>query len=116
MEARANNNSTIVHALENMVSLSMGNCKKYYTYILLCADGTLYTGYTDNLEKRLRTHNEGRGAKYTRGRLPVTLKYACSHATRGEAQSHEAKIKQLSRQEKLLLLEGMDPLPENLMP
>lgn len=83
----------------------MGNYKQYYTYILLCADGTLYTGYTDDLSKRLRAHNEGRGAKYTRGRLPVVLKYAVCHATRGEAQSLEGKIKQLSRQEKLRLLE-----------
>lgn len=75
-------------------------------YILLCADGTLYTGWTNDVEKRLAAHNAGRGAKYTRGRRPVTLLYAEECASRSEAMSREAAIKKLTREEKLLLSEG----------
>ena len=75
-------------------------------YILLCADGTLYTGWTNDIEKRLAAHNAGRGAKYTRGRRPVTLRYSEVGASKSEAMSREAAIKKLSREEKLLLSEG----------
>ncbi|HIR16602.1 MAG TPA: GIY-YIG nuclease family protein [Candidatus Caccocola faecigallinarum] len=75
-------------------------------YILLCADGTLYTGWTNDIEKRLAAHNAGRGAKYTRGRRPVTLLYSEECATKSEAMIREAAIKKLSREEKLLLSEG----------
>lgn len=75
-----------------------------YTYILSCADGTLYTGWTNNLDRRLAAHNAGRGGKYTRARLPVTLVYHEEFATREEAMSREVKIKQLSRAEKLKLI------------
>lgn len=75
-------------------------------YILLCADGTLYTGWTSDIEKRLAAHNAGRGAKYTRGRRPVTLLYSEACATKSEAMSREAAIKKLSREEKLMLSEG----------
>lgn len=75
-------------------------------YILLCADGTLYTGWTNDIEKRLAAHNAGRGAKYTRGRRPVTLLYSEECATKNEAMSREAAIKKLSREEKLMLSEG----------
>lgn len=75
-------------------------------YILLCADGTLYTGWTNDIEKRLAAHNAGRGAKYTRGRRPVTLLYSEACATKSEAMSREAAIKKLSREEKLMLSEG----------
>ena len=75
-------------------------------YILLCADGTLYTGWTNDIEKRLAAHNAGRGAKYTRGRRPVTLLYSEECATKSEAMSREAAIKKLSREEKLMLSEG----------
>ena len=84
----------------------MDNQKPYYTYILLCADQTLYTGYTDDVARRLMTHNTGRGAKYTRCRLPVVLVYQKSFATRSEAQKMEASIKKLSRAKKLLLIEA----------
>ena len=77
----------------------------YFTYILECADGTLYTGYTDNLEKRLAAHNAGEGAKYTRSRRPCRLAYAEEFAGKGEAMSREWHIKRLRRKEKLLLLE-----------
>lgn len=74
-------------------------------YILLCADGTLYTGWTNDIEKRISAHNAGRGAKYTRSRRPVTLIYSEECATRSEAMSRESAIKKLSRKEKLRLCE-----------
>lgn len=76
-----------------------------YTYILKCADGTLYCGWTNNLEKRLKSHNEGKGAKYTRSRLPVTLVYYEEFETSRQAQSREVKIKRLTRAQKLELIE-----------
>lgn len=75
-------------------------------YILLCADGTLYTGWTNDLQKRIAAHNAGRGAKYTRGRRPVTLLYSEECASKREAMSREAAIKKLSHERKLLLSEG----------
>ena len=65
-----------------------------------CADGTYYTGYTDDPEKRIKTHNSGRGAKYTRSRLPVKLIYCEECESRSEAMRREYAIKQLSRKEK----------------
>lgn len=77
-----------------------------YTYIVRCSDGTLYTGWTNDLEKRIRAHNEGRGAKYTRSRRPVTLVYKEMFETKEEAMSRECQIKRLSRSLKLILIEG----------
>ena len=79
---------------------------KAYTYILTCADGTLYTGWTNDLEKRLATHNSGKGGKYTRSRLPVKLTYYEEFNHKIDAQSREWHIKHLSREEKLKLIEG----------
>jgi len=76
-----------------------------FTYILKCADDTLYCGWTNHLEKRVKAHNEGKGAKYTRSRLPVTLVYYEEYETSVEAQRREYQIKQLSRTEKLKLIE-----------
>ena len=77
-----------------------------YTYMVRCADGTLYTGWTNCVEKRLKAHNEGKaGAKYTRAKRPVELVYYEGYATKQEAMSREAKIKRLTRKEKLLLIE-----------
>lgn len=78
-----------------------------YTYILSCADGTLYTGWTNDLNRRLAAHNAGRGGKYTRARLPVTLVYHEEFATKEEAMAREWAIKQLTRSEKLKLIEGI---------
>ena len=75
-----------------------------YTYILRCADGTLYTGWTNNLDKRLKAHNSGAGCKYTRTRIPVQLVYWESFETKHEAQSREFAIKQMTRQEKEALI------------
>ena len=78
--------------------------KMNYTYILKCADGTLYCGWTNDLEKRVKVHNEGKGAKYTRCRLPVTLVYYEVFETSVEAQRREYPIKQMPRAEKLRLI------------
>lgn len=78
-----------------------------YVYILLCQDGTLYTGWTVDLDKRLKTHNAGKASKYTRGRLPVSLVYFEEFENRIHAQKREYAIKQLTRQEKLKLIESI---------
>ena len=77
-----------------------------YTYILRCADGTLYCGWTNDLTARLAAHNSGRGAKYTRGRGPVTLAYSELFGTQGEAMRREAALKRLPRPQKLALIQS----------
>ena len=76
---------------------------KAFTYILVCADGTLYTGWTNDLEKRLAAHNAGTGAKYTRSRRPVRLFYYEEFEEKCEAQRRECEIKRLPREKKLAL-------------
>lgn len=80
---------------------------KNVTYILKCSDNSLYTGWTNDIKHRLKMHNEGKGAKYTRGRGPVQLVYLEEFDTKQEAMSKEAKIKRLTRKEKLLLIEKL---------
>ncbi|MFY9284010.1 MAG: GIY-YIG nuclease family protein [Miniphocaeibacter sp.] len=75
-----------------------------YVYILECKDGSLYTGWTTDLNKRLETHNKGLGAKYTRGRIPVKLVYYESFNNKGDALKREIKIKKLTRNKKLELI------------
>lgn len=75
-----------------------------YTYILKCSDNTLYTGWTNDLEKRLKAHNAGKGAKYTKTRLPVEIVYYESFENKIDAMKREYAIKQLSRKEKLKLI------------
>ena len=75
-----------------------------YTYIVKCSDETLYTGWTNNLKKRLEAHNSGKGAKYTKNRRPVELVYFEEYGTKQEAMKREYAIKQLSRQKKLALI------------
>ena len=77
-----------------------------FTYIVKCSDGSLYTGWTNDLDKRLKAHNSGRGAKYTKTRRPVELVYYEKFLTKQEAMSREARIKQLSRSQKLELRAG----------
>ncbi|MCR4758186.1 putative endonuclease [Butyrivibrio sp. INlla18] len=77
-----------------------------YTYIVECADGTLYCGWTNDLDKRIADHNAGKGAKYTKPRLPVKLVYYETADTKEEAMSREWHIKRLSRKEKLRLIQG----------
>lgn len=71
-----------------------------YTYIVRCSDGTLYTGWTNDLKKRIKDHNEGRGAKYTRARRPVVLAYYEEFDTKEEAMSREWAIKHMTRRKK----------------
>lgn len=75
-----------------------------YVYILKCSDETLYTGYTNNLKNRLAVHNSGKGAKYTRGRLPVEMVYYETFETKSQATKREYYVKHLSRNEKLKLI------------
>ena len=78
----------------------------WIVYILRCADGTLYTGITDDPERRLQAHNEGKGAKYTRGRRPVEMVYRESCGDKSAALRREYAVKQLGRSEKLELIAG----------
>ena len=75
-----------------------------YTYIVQCSDGSLYTGWTNNIEKRINDHNSVRGAKYTKSRLPVVLAYYEEFKTKEEAMRREWEIKQLDRKAKLELI------------
>lgn len=86
--------------------------EKHYTYMLQCADGTLYTGYTNHLEKRVKTHNEGRGAKYTRNRRPVKLVYFEVYDTKQQAMKREYAMKQLTRRQKMELIRNGQEQPE----
>lgn len=83
-----------------------------YTYLLRCADGTLYCGWTNDLKKRVAAHNAGMGAKYTKPRLPVELAYYETYATKQEAMRREAEIKRLTRQEKLALCQTFYQMSE----
>lgn len=76
----------------------------HYVYILQCADGSLYTGWTTDIKKRFAAHSEGRGAKWTRGRGPFTLVYLETFEEKGDALRREAAIKRLPREKKLQLL------------
>lgn len=76
----------------------------WFVYVLSCADGSLYTGITTDCERRLNTHNTGKGAKYTRVRLPVTLVYQEPAADRSTATKREIEIKRLTRRQKLKLI------------
>lgn len=75
-----------------------------YVYILECKDNTLYTGWTNNLDKRVQTHSKGKGAKYTRCRLPIKLVYFEEHEDKISAQKREYEIKQMARKDKLVLV------------
>lgn len=77
---------------------------KYYCYLVICNDGTLYCGYTNDLNKRIATHNKGKGAKYTKTRIPVTLGYSEEFDDKSAAMKREWQIKQLDRKEKLQLI------------
>ncbi|MBM4353359.1 MAG: GIY-YIG nuclease family protein [Deltaproteobacteria bacterium] len=78
----------------------------WHVYILLCCDGTLYTGITNDLDKRVKAHNEGHGARYTRTRRPVDLVYRETAESRSAATVREAVIKRMSRKRKLEMIAG----------
>ena len=84
----------------------------YLVYILRCGDGTLYTGCTNDLPRRLQAHQSGRGAKYTRSRLPVELVYQEELPDQSAALRREAAIKRMPRRQKLALLEQAKPPSE----
>ena len=86
----------------------MSTEKQWYVYIVRCADDTLYTGITDDIEHRIKAHNEGKGAKYTRGRGPVTVVRYEMFANRSAASKREYEIKQLTRGQKLKLIDEND--------
>lgn len=71
-----------------------------YAYLVRCSDGSLYAGWTNDIEKRVQSHNAGTGAKYTRARLPVTLAYLETFDTKSEAMKREAALKKLTHQQK----------------
>lgn len=76
-------------------------------YILCCSDGSYYTGYTNDVEKRLETHNAGKGAKYTRSRRPCDLVYTEQFASKSDAMKRECQIKKLNRTRKQALIDGV---------
>lgn len=75
--------------------------KSWFVYIVECKDGTLYTGITNNVERRLVMHNAGKGAKYTKGRTPAILRFVEEAVGRSEAQKREAEIKRMTRERKI---------------
>lgn len=81
----------------------------FFTYIVRCRDGTLYTGWTNDLEERVRNHNRGRGGRYTRSRMPVELAYFEEHLSKSEAMSREQTIKKMPRAKKELLTKSAWP-------
>lgn len=87
-----------------------------WVYILRCGDGSLYTGWTNDLPRRLAAHQSGKGGKYTRSHLPVALAYQEALATPEEARKREWAIKQLSRREKLALIAAGAPLEQETGP
>ncbi len=82
----------------------------FHTYIVECANGTLYTGWTVDLRARMEKHNSGDGAKYTRGRGPVRLLASWEFGSKSEAMSFEYRVKRLPRQEKLRLIAEAESL------
>ena len=75
-----------------------------YVYILKCSDGSLYCGYTSDINARVGTHNKGKGAKYTKRRLPVEIVFQEEHPTRSEALKRECEIKKMTKAQKLVLI------------
>lgn len=82
--------------------------KKYYTYVLLTDNNSLYCGYTDDVEKRFEKHKSGKGAKYTRSHKPVKIIYTACFDSKSEAMKEECRIKSLTREEKLEFLNQHD--------
>jgi putative endonuclease len=84
------------------------NSQMWYVYIVECSDGTLYTGYTNDVDARVAKHNAGKGAKYTRSRRPVIVCYTEKLETKSLAMKRECYIKKLTRAQKLALIEDED--------
>ena len=84
----------------NKTEIKNDSANRHFVYIIKCSDGTFYTGYTIDIDRRIKEHNSGEGAKYTRGRTPVKLIYKESYNSRSNAQKREYEIKQLPRSKK----------------
>ena len=95
-------------ALTGVISFMLQYRNMWYIYIVTCRDASLYTGVTNDLARRLEAHNTGRGAKYTRTRLPVALVYVERKRSKSAALAREAKIKRMCRDEKLALIAGQN--------
>src|SRR5690625_7815580 len=95
----------IIHIQKKQRQLSM-ETNEHIVYILQCKDHSLYTGYTNNLKKRLQLHESGKGAKYTRGRGPFKVVFIEKHQTKAQALKREYAIKQLTRKEKEQLIQA----------
>ena len=90
------------------------DCLNYYVYILKCNDDTFYTGYTKDIDGRLRQHRSGTGARYVRSRLPLELVYLEQWIERRDAMRREREIKKLSRKQKMELVEKINSAPDVL--
>jgi len=103
---------------EIVLSLRFGGMalESYWVYILRCSDGSLYTGYTSDLVRRLRAHQAGSASRYTRSRLPVTLAHTEKAASRGGALRREAQIKKLTRREKISLCRAYEATQKQSIP
>jgi putative endonuclease len=88
--------------------------ENWFTYILECSDKTFYIGTTNDIEKRLAKHNAGKGAKYTRGRTPVKIRYTCSFDSRAEACKYEYELKQYSKKEKMNVIKKTIKKPRKM--
>ena len=93
-----------------MIKISEDNSSekdnKYFAYMLICSDNTIYSGFSTDLQKRVDTHNRGKGAKYTRSRLPVRLAYWEEFSEKSDALKREYAFKKMKRSQKLLLIEN----------
>ncbi len=79
--------------------------KMYYVYLLRCADDTLYCGYTTDVQQRVKTHNDGKGAKYTKSRRPVEVVYTEEFLSKTDALKRECAIKRMTREQKILMIQ-----------
>lgn len=98
--------------MENPGKLVDNQGKHNYIYIVQCRDGSLYTGWTNDLKKRIQAHNAGKGARYTKGRGPVTLVYWEAFSTKKEAMRREYEIKRMARTDKIQLIRSFGAVPE----
>lgn len=92
----------IISVTEPLLKQNVKN--EWFVYIVECSDKSLYTGITNNLKNRIKTHNEGKGAKYTRARRPVVLKYYETASDKSSASKREIALKNLSRSQKIKLI------------
>tara|TARA_B110000444_G_scaffold44942_1_gene40846 strand:- start:8690 stop:8992 length:303 start_codon:yes stop_codon:yes gene_type:complete len=95
-----------VSGLMTLAELAKSKQQSWFVYILLCSDNTLYTGITNNIDKRLEDHQRGVGAKYTKGRSPISLLFKEKHPNRSSASKRESEIKSLTKKQKLTLLQN----------